>query len=754
MTRTVPTVELRAPEPYRSNAEYLRDELARVDLLVRAQVIRWRLTLAATKPEQMWGMVHVNDAEIENYLNVPVAPPDHLPEALLEELRPFWEAEAEAGTLIRTALAASPPELDLRLKRLSAIYALSDAERDLILVCLLTEIDFRYRRIFGYLQDDASRTKPPVELLLQIVHPRVASLEAARALFEPEAKLVAKRLIVVGGGEDENRAMRSVRLDDRVASYLLDGEEPDARLKDILSKPLPPVDWNDLLFDETMIVHLRQLGTYASANNIPLRFHGPQGSGRERAARAICTEHGVPLLRVSVKAAMRDPARWDFIVALAHREALLQSAALYWAGVERLQQDEQNSFLWDYLLDAADSFPGMSFLASTSPGEPAVRIRDPHFPRVDFPVPHYELRHRIWLEYLPPAAELPEREAVAETLAGAFQFTEGQVIEVIEAAQEIARRRDVFHPSTTREDLYEASRKQSGHLLMGFARRIEPSRQLTIDDLILAEPNRLQLQELLNRIRLRGHLFSVMSFEPRLAQGKGLVALFVGASGTGKTMSAELLASNLGVDLYKVDLSAVVSKWVGETEKNLNRIFAEAEDSNALLFFDECDAIFGQRGEIKDATDRWANLEVNYLLQRVEEYAGVVIMATNLRQNIDDAFLRRIQVIIEYPSPDAGLRLRIWKQTLPSTPHANVSEDELRALAERFAITGGNIRNIVIDAAFRALAATRAAINVRDLVDGVAREYQKMGKPITQGDFGEEFFGWVMADILSPHASE
>src|ERR1043165_8201469 len=145
MTRTVPTVELRAPEPYRSNAEYLRDELARVDLLVRAQVIRWRLTLAATKPEQMWGMVHVNDVEIENYLNVPVGPPDHLPEALLEELNPFWQAEAAAAPLIGTALAASPAYLNLRVKTLCGIYALSDAERDLILVCLLPEIDFRYR---------------------------------------------------------------------------------------------------------------------------------------------------------------------------------------------------------------------------------------------------------------------------------------------------------------------------------------------------------------------------------------------------------------------------------------------------------------------------------------------------------------------------------------------------------------------------------------------------------------------------------
>lgn len=751
MSPQPPPVELRAPEPYRSNAEHLRDELTRVDLLVRAQVVRWRLTLGATKLDHMWGMIHVNDAEIKNYLAAPVAPPDRLPDSLLEAMRPFWEAEVAAGQLIAAALDASPADVDLRLRSLTANFALSDAERDLLLVCLLPEIDFRYRRIFGYFQDDASRTKPPVELLLQLVLPRVESLEEGRALFDPGAKLVGRRLVAVGG-EDENRAMRSVRLDDRVVSYLLDSDESDPRLRGILSANFSPVGWDELLFDDALVAHLRDLAAYLKSENVPLRFHGARGGGGEKAARAICTENGVALLTCDVRAALRDAARWELTVDLAYREAQLRGAAVYWDGVEQIEQDEQKAFMWDALLAAAQASPCITFLAETHSGAAPASVRGPHFPRVDFPVPHYDLRRRIWLEYLP--AELPRREEAAETLAGAFQFTEGQVLGAVEAAREIAMRRDVFSPSVTREDLYEACRKQSGGLLLSFARRVEPSRLLTTDDLILAEPNKLQLQELLNRIRLRSRLFSAMSFEPRLEQGKGLLALFVGASGTGKTMSAELLASGLGVDLYKVDLAAVVSKWVGETEKNLNRIFVEAEDSNALLFFDECDALFGQRGEIKEAKDRWANLEVNYLLQRVEEYSGVVIMATNLRQNIDDAFLRRIQVIIEFPSPDVGLRLEIWKQTLPPAPHSDLSEDELKAIAQRFAITGGSIRNVVIDAAFRALAAGHAAITVRDVVDSVAREYQKMGRPITQGDFGEEFFRWVVADILSPNAAD
>lgn len=737
--------------PYRRSAEHLRDELARVDLLVRAQVVRWRLTIGQTKAEEMWGMVYVTDAEIDRYMSSPIAPPDRLPESLLHALKPFWEAEALAGRQIRENVQATASEVDLRVNSLSTAFQLTDLERDLVLVCLLAELDFRYRRMLGYLQDDVSHKKPPVELLLQIMRPRAESLEEARAAFEPEGTLLSKRLLVLSG-EDDNRATRSVRLDERIASYLLGSDGLDARLSNVVVRSAEAVKWDELLFDDALIAHLRHLADYVSLGKAILFFHGLRGSGREKAAHAICTQNGMQLLRVDVAAALQEQTRWEVIVDLAFREARLAGAAIYWADVDLLPQDEQASYRVDYLRRAAGNFQGLTILSATVAGESYAQFRTCLPLHVDFPVPHFERRRKIWLAYLPPEDELPNRNEIAETLAGAFQLNEGQVRDSVVSARELARRRDVFNPKVTSEDLYDACRKQAGRRLLGFARRIEPSRKLSLDDVILAETNKRQLKELLNRIRLRSRLYSEMKFGRSLAERKGLLVLFAGSSGTGKTMSAELLASEEGVDLYKVDLSAIVSKWVGETEKNLNRVFAEAEDSNALLFFDECDALFGQRGEIREAKDRWANLEVNYLLQRVEEYSGVVIMATNLRQNIDDAFLRRIQVIIEFPSPDSELRLKIWERSLPPPPHSDISEDDLRNVANRFAITGGNIRNIVIDAAFRALADHRAGITLRDLVDSIAREYQKIGKPITQGDFGKEFFGWVVADILSPPA--
>jgi SpoVK/Ycf46/Vps4 family AAA+-type ATPase len=288
--------------------------------------------------------------------------------------------------------------------------------------------------------------------------------------------------------------------------------------------------------------------------------------------------------------------------------------------------------------------------------------------------------------------------------------------------------------------------------LLGFARRIEPTRGLTLKDVILTEANKRQLRELLDRVRLRSRDEQEAMVGLALARTKGLVALFAGPSGTGKTLAAEVIASQQGLDLYKIDASTVVSKWLGETEKNLDRVFTDAEGSDALLFFDECDSLFGQRGEINDARDRWANLQTNYLLQRVEDYSGVVILATNLRQNIDDAFLRRIQVIVEFPAPDAPLRFAIWQRSI-SSAGSGLTEAELRDVADRFSLSGGSIRNVAVEAAYRALANNRTKISLRDVIDSIAREYQKIGRPITQGDFGAQFYQWALADVIAPHPS-
>jgi SpoVK/Ycf46/Vps4 family AAA+-type ATPase len=215
-----------------------------------------------------------------------------------------------------------------------------------------------------------------------------------------------------------------------------------------------------------------------------------------------------------------------------------------------------------------------------------------------------------------------------------------------------------------------------------------------------------------------------------------VASLFVGDPGTGKTMAAEIIAAELGLDLYKIDLSGLVSKYIGETEKNLARVFDEAGDSNAILFFDEADAIFGKRTEVRDSHDRYANIEVSYLLQKMEEHDGIVVLASNLRANLDDAFLRRLKAIIDFPFPEEEDRLAIYRRMLAGTSAPLAEDVDLPFMARQFRIAGGNIKNIIILAAFLA-AESGSPIAMRHLIHATRREYQKLGRLLTESDFAD-----------------
>jgi len=246
------------------------------------------------------------------------------------------------------------------------------------------------------------------------------------------------------------------------------------------------------------------------------------------------------------------------------------------------------------------------------------------------------------------------------------------------------------------------------------------------------------LREVCAHVKHRHRVFADWGFGGKISLGKGLSALFVGPSGTGKTMASEVIAGELGLDLFKIDLSCLVSKYIGETEKNLSRVFEEAEQSNAILFFDEADSVFGKRSEVKDSHDRYANIEVNYLLQRMEEYEGVVILASNYQRNIDEAFTRRIRFIIEFPFPDDDYRRRIWGKVFPE--HTPLAEDiDFEFLAHKLKLSGGNIRNIALGAAFLAAGCGGGRVEMGHVVCAAKREFQKMGRLLVRSDFDEYF---------------
>lgn len=745
-------------EPFPNSETHLWMELARVDQWIRAAVVRWQYLLANKKSASMWGMLQVDEREVDAYLNGPFTPPYYIEDNVFLEMENFLEKEMAFSQHIKACREITSESFVLRLDQLQALFKLSDVEKDVLLLSLLPELDSRYRRLYGYLQDDASQTLPSVELLLFILMPALRGLQDGRKLFAPQAPLLKHQLLALEQNVTSPipLSLQAVRLDDRITGYLFEDNALDERLNNISQLKTKSMKWNQWI---TTKAQLKQWQSFARVwetqpQGMMFFLNGAYGSGKQAAAQCFCNETNTSLLIVDVDAALNAEIGWEKLIALIYREARLQKAALYWAGCEHLINDTpQAAALIKAFIQAAGFFNGVTFFASEKMWCTQTLAKQIPFFTLEFPSCDGALREKIWTHSLPPTETLAEsetnRKLLAQLLAVNFQLSGGQILDAIASAQRRAVSRSPQNPCLTVEDLYAGCRKQSGQQLVHLAQRMAPGKNLSFDNLVLPKTHKRQLQELQNRIELRHQVYSGLGFEQRLLLGKGLIALFTGTSGTGKTMAAQLLANGQGLDLYKINLAAVVSKWVGETEKNLERIFKEAEQANGVLFFDEADALFGKRSEVKEANDRYANIEINFLLQRIEEFSGTVILATNLQQNMDQAFLRRIHCVVEFPFPNVEARLQIWKNLFPSKIE-KPSDKVFEELATRFPLAGGSLRNIVVDAAFRALSHSNetAKITTRQLVASIAREYQKMNKPITKRDFGEQFYEWLEEDIL------
>jgi SpoVK/Ycf46/Vps4 family AAA+-type ATPase len=337
------------------------------------------------------------------------------------------------------------------------------------------------------------------------------------------------------------------------------------------------------------------------------------------------------------------------------------------------------------------------------------------------------VRKAVWEKGL--QNQVPEAGPWAAQLASQFRLTPGQTHDALEFAGNECAMRD-GQREIDLADLYRACRHQSNQKLGELAVKIEP--HYGWEDLVLPDDKVVHLKEICSQVKHCYRVFGEWGFDNKLSYGKGLSMLFSGSPGTGKTLAAQVIASELQLDLYKIDLSGVVSKYIGETEKNLAKIFQEAETSNAILFFDEADALFGKRTEVSDAHDRYANIETSYLLQKMEEYEGVVIMATNLCENMDDAFTRRIRFIVEFPFPDEVSRLNIWQTHFPQ--EAPLSEQiDFEYLSQELKISGGSIKNIVLNSAFLA-AENGSMISMEHILHGAKREFEKIGKLWSEKD--------------------
>jgi hypothetical protein len=382
----------------------------------------------------------------------------------------------------------------------------------------------------------------------------------------------------------------------------------------------------------------------------------------------------------------------------------------------------------------ADASPTV-VLAGTVSWDPLWSPRPPL--QLDSPVLGADARAALWRAGLGAALDGAPTDgagAVLDPAASTAQFvlTPDQLVG---AARSAALHAAVRGTPLTATDLAHGVRAQNAVGLERLARRVEPA--VGWRDLVLPPATATQLREIALRARYRTQVLDEWRMRPGGGRGRGVTALFAGDSGTGKTMSAEVIAGDLGLDLYAVDLSSVIDKYVGETEKNLERIFTEAAGVNAVLLFDEADAIFGKRSEVRDAHDRYANVESAYLLQRMESFDGLAVLATNLRANLDEALTRRLDLVVDFPVPDAALRRALWDRTLgdriPRSPDL-----DLDFCAQSFELAGGNIRSAAVAAAYLAAHDGRPVTTV-DGVGGIYREYRKLGRLTLETEFGPYF---------------
>lgn len=617
---------------------------------------------------------------------------------------------------------------DSQLADLARANGLSGFDLDVVGLALAPEVDLIYERLYAFLQDDVSRRRPSVDLALNLLCASAEAKVARRAHFASDAPLIRNELIELvadPGAASPPLLARFLKLDDAVVRHLLGDGGLDARVRFDCALIEPgPIHGGVLGVDG-----LSGLGAIVAAAHVagePLRLYlsGPSDRAKRQTAATLAAQAGARLLTVDLEGALEPADDVARTTKLLFREARLHDAIVYLERLDALGA-ASDSGRRRRLMDALAEHAGVAILAGASAHPPRGRGAE-GIVHVPLPIPEHAQRSACWQHSLRAAGIHIDPEDV-EQVAGRFRLTLDQIADAVAAARNLARWR-ASEPSIA--DLFEAARTRSDAELAGIARKIEPIHDWR--QIALPEDTLLQLREMCQQIVERHQVLDHWGFARRLSLGKGVNALFAGPSGTGKTMAAEIIARELGLDLYKVDLSGVVSKYIGETEKNLGRIFTAAENANAILFFDEADALFGKRSEVRDSHDRYANIEIAYLLQQMEQYEGVAILATNLRQNMDEAFVRRLQFVVEFPFPDEEQRARIWQLLFPDEAEREAGID-FDLLARQFRITGGSIKNIVLGAAFLA-ASDRSPIDTGHLLRATRREYDKLGKVLTEAE--------------------
>jgi hypothetical protein len=619
---------------------------------------------------------------------------------------PSYEEELQrAFEAMNTAEGKPEPSLKLIGERLG----LSTFERQVLLLCAAMELDTRTAELCNEAQyqqtqyrQTQSRPYPTFALALTLFD------NPAWDVLSPERPLRYWRLIEINQPAAQPLTTSALRIDERIVNALKGLNYLDDRLTPFLqpleptTQPLPPSQQRVIETAKNYLQH-HQLGQPWPL----LELVGTDINSSQLIARTLATSLGLPLYRLPLDILPTTTNELETLARLWQRESLLSPVALYLEAHDVDETSAQYSAMKRFL----SRINGITLLATrevlSDLGQSAQVL--------DVAKPTRSEQRKAWQDVL-------KTDLDVSPLTAQFDMN-------VETIERLGRETlETAKGPFLLESLWDNCRHQTRPRLESLAQRIET--KATWERLVLPEAETKLLQQLSEQVRERSRVYETWGFGESMNRGLGISALFAGESGTGKTMAAEVIANDLRLDLYRIDLSSVVSKYIGETEKNLRKLFDAAENGGAILFFDEADALFGKRSEVKDAHDRYANIEINYLLQRMEQYRGLAILATNMKSSLDAAFVRRLRFVVNFAFPAPSERKRMWQHVFPAnTPVANLDFERLAKLN----LTGASIHNAALNAAF--LAASKGVVTMKEVLEAARYEFRKLERPINEAEF-------------------
>lgn len=697
--------------------------LQRLDELIHREILRLRASYQLSLDE--FRGLYISDQQVDE---------------LILQQRNLGQVDvasltAEADQLLRPARQGLAH--DRRWNILCRLYALSEFEQDVLLLAFAPELHSKYPILFAYLNNDITRKYPTVELALNLFCEQPD--DDHRRSFASQGALLEKGLILPVQHQASHYSLQSgFVIAPTLREFLFGHVAMDQRLVEACQLSPPAYrDWHSWPFTASTLEPFQSFAQMLQRSTRPPYFiiEAAAASGVDELAANSLFAAGYGCCRVDSTQLLKDRDGVSDAV-----RSLCQSALLEHAGVliddlaQLLQPSKDNRVLLDLLLRQLND-AGIACFLLLPPKTPwRELLSGRHNLICHIQPPAVAQRQRFWRHHLQAVG----LDAADDELAAVADYFQLDYRQVQAAANDLAFHYGLEQHAATmqRSWLFAAARRQSHGDMGELAERVGKAYQLS--DLVLPNAILLRIKEIISAIKSRRLVFEQWDLQRRMGGASGIVCLFAGASGTGKTMTASVIANEIGLDLYRIELSGIVSKYIGETEKNLDRIFAAARKANCILFFDEADALFGKRSEVKDAHDRYANIEVAYLLQKIENHDGIVILTTNLAKSIDQAFTRRMQFIVEFPRPDVAHREKLWRGMFgDAVPLAD--DVDFNFLGRQLENTGGDIKNMVLDAALMAAASEHQVIDMALLVRAAARQMMKQGKVPSAIEFKHYF---------------